>query len=54
MQEAAIKETHASLVKLMRMQGKTEAEAHVWADELLRRGAELGLLNKNLDLKDSN
>jgi len=51
--EATIKETHASLVKLMRMQGKTEAEAHVWADELLRRGAELGLLNKTLDLKDS-
>jgi len=43
--EATIEESHASLVKLMRMQGKTEAEAHAWADELLRRGAELGLLD---------
>jgi hypothetical protein len=50
--EATISETHAELVKLMRMQGKTEAEAHAWADELLRRGAELRLLDERLELKD--
>ena len=48
-----IEETRGAARKLAVSVGKTEAEAHIWADEILREGVRRRLLNKRLEPKDS-